>query len=131
MIDAKNDPRYAHMSEAGQSELTVYLEWINSVGLADTEYAFVTYVMGRAQIKTPRHLFAIWLYHTGQAVDSQLKSQIRRFFINPSDQVSFSSVQSAGWFDFIAWVYQLVPTVPEPVIMPPTFAKVGSNDLPD
>jgi hypothetical protein len=130
MSDAQNDPRYAHMSEMGQGELSVYLDWIKGANLADTEYAFVTYVMGRAQMKDPRHLFNIWLHQMGQNVDRQVKSQIRRFFMNPSDQVSFASVQSAGWFDFIPWVYQLVTTVPAPTIMHPTFVKVGSSDLP-
>lgn len=130
MSDAQNDPRFAHMSEMGQGELAVYLDWIKGANLADTEYAFVTYTMGRAQIKDPRHLFAIWLHQMGTQVDRQVKSQIRRFFMNPSDQVSFSSVQSAGWFDFIPWVYQLVATVPAPTLMPPTFVKVGSSDLP-
>ena len=130
MSDAQNDPRFPHMSEMGQGELAVYLDWIKGAQLADTEYAFVTYTMGRAQIKDPRHLFAIWLHQMGASVDRQVKSQIRRFFMNPSDQVSFASVQSAGWFDFIPWVYQLVATVPAPTIMPPTFVKVGSNDFP-
>lgn len=130
MSEVQNDPRYAHMSEMGQGELAVYLDWIKGANLADTEYAFVTYTMGRAQIKDPRHLFAIWLHQMGANVDRQVKSQIRRFFMNPSDQVSFGSVQSAGWFDFIPWVYQLVGTVPAPTLMPPTFVKVGSNDLP-
>lgn len=131
MSTAQNDPRFAHMSEMGQAELSVYLDWIQGANLPDTEYAFVTYVMGRAQLKDPRHLFAIWLHQMGAQVDRQVKSQIRRFFMNPSDQVSFSSVQSAGWFDFIPWVYQLAPTVQAPVIMAPAFAKVGSSDLPD
>lgn len=130
MSDVQNDLRYPHMSEVGQGELAVYLDWIKGTNLADTEYAFITYVMGRAQMKDPRHLFAIWLHQMGQGVDRQVKSQIRRFFMNPSDQVSFASVQSAGWFDFIPWVYQLVGTVPVPTIMPPTFVKVGSSDLP-
>lgn len=131
MSTAQNDPRFAHMSEMGQAELSVYLDWLKVANLQDTEYAFVTYVMGRAQLKDPRHLFAIWLHQMGQTVDRQVKSQIRRFFMNPSDQVSFSSVQSAGWFDFIPWVYQLATTVQAPLILPPTFAKVGSSDLPD
>ncbi len=130
MSEAQNDPRYAHMSEMGQAELAVYLDWIKNVNLADSEYAFVMYTLGRAQIKDARHLFAIWLHQVGATVDRQVKSQIRRFFMNPSDQVPFTSVQSAGWFDFIPWVYQLAPTVQAPVIMPPTFVKVGSNDLP-
>ncbi len=131
MSHAANDPRFAHMSEMGQAELSVYLDWIQGANLPDTEYAFVTYVLGRAQLKDPRHLFAIWLHQMGQTVDRQVKSQIRRFFMNPSDQVSFASVQSAGWFDFIPWVYQLATTVQPPVVLPPAFAKVGSSDLPD
>ena len=62
MSDAQNDPRFAHLSEAGQGELAVYLDWITASNLADTEYAFVTYVMGRAQMNNARHLFAIWMY---------------------------------------------------------------------
>ncbi len=131
MSNAQNDPRFAHMSEMGQAELTVYLDWIQGANLQDTEYAFVTYTMGRAQLKDPRHLFAIWLHQMGANIDRQVKSQIRRFFMNPSDQVPFNSVQSAGWFDFIPWVYQLASTVPAPVILQPPFAKVGSSDLPD
>jgi len=83
MSDAQNDPRFAHMSEMGQAELGVYLDWIKGAQLADSEYAFVTYTMGRAQIKDPRHLFAIWLHQMGGSVDRQVKSQIRRFFHEP------------------------------------------------
>mgnify|MGYP006946126945 CR=1 FL=1 len=50
MSDVQNDLRYPHMSEVGQGELAVYLDWIKGTNLADTEYAFITYVMGRAQM---------------------------------------------------------------------------------
>jgi len=70
MTTVKEDPRYPSCSEQGKAELEVYLGWIQSANLADTEYAFVTYVMGRAQLKDPRHLFAIWLHQMGKSADS-------------------------------------------------------------
>jgi hypothetical protein len=130
MTTVNEDPRYPSCSEQGKAELEVYLGWIQSANLADTEYAFVTYVMGRAQLKDPRHLFAIWLHQMGQQVDLPVKAQIRRFFMNPSSTVPFNNPQSAGWFDFIPWVYQLATEVAAPIVIPPTFVKVGSSQLP-
>ena len=131
MTDASLDPRFSTCTEAGKAELSVYLQWITDAKLADTEYSFIAYVLGRAQIKDPRHLFSIWAHQMGGNIDRQTKSQIRRFFMNPSTSVAFNSVQSAGWFDFVPTVYQSVPTVPAPNIQIPTFTKVGFSDLPD
>jgi hypothetical protein len=130
MTDVTQDCRYANLSDQGKSELEVYLNWLISANLQDTEYAFVTYVMGRAQLKDPRHLFSIWEHQMGGQSDRATRSQIRRFFMCPSDAVSFNTPQSAGWFDFIPWVYHLSGTVPAPRYLQPTFTKVGSSDLP-
>ena len=60
MSEFANDPRYALCSEQGRGELEVYLQWIKDANLEDTEYAYVSYVLGRARITDARHLFAIW-----------------------------------------------------------------------
>ena len=94
MIDESLDPRYTYCGEAGKAELSVYLKWIKDAKLADTEYSFIAYVLGRAQIKDPRHLFSIWINQMGGNIDQQTKSQIRRFFMNPSNSVAFNGIQS-------------------------------------
>lgn len=131
MSEFANDPRYALCSVEGRSELGVYLQWIKDADLADTEYAYVSYVLGRSRITDARHLFAIWEHQMGGQIDRSTRSQIRRFFMNPSPEVSFNMANTAGWFDFIACVYQLLHTVPSPYINAPTFAKVGSAELPE
>jgi hypothetical protein len=131
MSEFANDPRYALCSEQGRGELEVYLQWIKDANLEDTEYAYVSYVLGRARITDARHLFAIWEHQMGGQIDRSTRSQIRRFFMNPSPQVAFNAASSAGWFDFLPGVYQLMSSVPAPYVTAPVFAKVGSSDLPE
>ena len=131
MSEFANDPRYALCSEQGRGELEVYLQWIKDASLEDTEYAYVSYVLGRARITDARHLFAIWEHQMGGQIDRSTRSQIRRFFMNPSPEVGFNMATSAGWFDFIPSVYRLLLTVPSPYINAPIFAKVGSAELPE
>jgi len=130
MNDITQDPRYSYLSDQGKSELEVYLNWLSGAQLHDTEYAFVAYVMGRAQLKDPRHLYAIWEHHMGGQCDRATKTQIRRFFMCPSTEVAFNTAQSAGWFDFVPWVYHLLPEVPQPNVPTPSFVKVGNSELP-
>jgi len=131
MIEFKTDPRYDLCTIEGRLELEVYLQWIKDTSLDDTEYAFVNYVMGRAQIKDARHLFAIWEHQIWAEIDKSMRSQVRRFFMNPSVELSFKMASYAGWFDFIPSVYQLQKTVPlPPPIYGPTFVKVGGSELP-
>jgi len=131
MSNFATDPRYALCSEEGRGELEIYLQWIKDASLEDTEYAFVSYVLGRASIADARHLFAIWEHQMSGQIDRSTRSQIRRFFMNPSPQVAFNAASSAGWFDFVPGVYQLMSSVQAPYVMAPVFAKVGSSDLPE
>jgi hypothetical protein len=131
MSEFASDPRYALCSEQGRTELEVYLQWIKDASLDDTEYAYVSYVLGRARIADARHLFAIWEHQMGGQMDRSTRSQIRRFFMNPSPQVAFNAPSSAGWFDFLPSVYQLMSSVTAPYVTAPVFAKVGSADLPE
>ena len=130
MSDFATDPRYAMCSEQGRGELKDYLQWIKDANLEDTEYAYVFYVLGRARITDARHLFAIWEHQMGGQIDRSTRSQIRRFFMNPSPEISFKLADSAGWFDFIISVYQLVQAVPAPHVNVPVFVKVGFDELP-
>ena len=50
-----DDPRYASCSEQGRGELEIYLQWIEDANLEDTEYAYISYLMGRASIADARH----------------------------------------------------------------------------
>ncbi len=131
MSDFTTDPRYAVCSEHGRGELEVYLQWIKDASLADTEYAYVSYVLGRARIADARHLFAIWEHQMGGQIDRSTRSQIRRFFMNPSPEVAFNTAASAGWFDFLPGVYHYMSEVPAPYETAPVFAKVGTSDLPE
>jgi hypothetical protein len=45
--------------------------------------------------------------------------------------VAFNATSSAGWFDFLPGVYQLMSSVPAPYVTAPVFAKVGSSELPE
>lgn len=125
-----DDPRYASCSEQGRGELEIYLQWIEDANLEDTEYAYISYLMGRASIADARHLFAIWEHQMGDNVDRSTRSQIRRFFMNPSSALGFKMAGSAGWFDFIPGVYHMAQAVPAPYLHIPSFVKVGTDDLP-
>ena len=129
-IEITKDLRYTGMTESGQSELSVYLQWIKDASLSDTEYSFIAYVMGRAEIRDPRHLYQIWNQKVGSSADKLLRRQIRRFFLNPSQTVSFEQAASAGWFDFIASVYEAKDNIPPIAIVAPSFTKVGFNKFP-
>jgi hypothetical protein len=130
-VEITKDLRYNGMTEFGRSELAVYLQWIKDASLADTEYSFIAYVMGRAGIRDARHLYQIWEQKAGGSADQQLRRQIRRFFLNPSQTVSFEQPGSAGWFDFIASVYEVKDKLPPIAVTVPSFTKVGFNKLPD
>jgi len=125
-----NDARYNSCGPAGQEELCVYLNWIQDVGLADTEYAFVAYALGRSGISDPRHLFMLWEHLSGPTVTSKLKLMTRRFFLQPSEEMPFTDANYAGWFDFLPSVYQCKSDVPSPDFSPPQFVKVGFSDMP-
>jgi hypothetical protein len=125
-----NDPRYASCSKQGRDELEIYLQWIDDVGIEDTEYAYVSYLLGRASIRDARHLLAIWEHHMGGSADHTTRSQVRRFFMNPSSEEFFNFSDYAGWFEFIPIVYKLSQAVAAPFVNAPLFAKVGTDDLP-
>jgi len=129
-IDIEKDPRYNGMTENGRAELGVYLQWIEDAKLPDSEYSFVAYVMGRASLQDPRHLLKIWDFQAGKQASTSVRRQIRRFFMNPSQTVSFAQPGSAGWFDFIPSVYTLKGQVSFEPIRAPEFVKVGSAELP-
>jgi hypothetical protein len=126
----ESDPRYSGMTEAGRAELAVYLQWIQDAKLPDTEYSFVAYVIGRASLLDPRHLLKIWDSQVGKQASVAVKRQIRRFFMNPSQTVSFCQPGSAGWFDFIPSVYMLKDQIPFTPLGPPQFTKVGFSEIP-
>jgi hypothetical protein len=130
MTDVLQDPRYPFCTDAAKEELAVYLQWIHDVQLADTEFAFIEYVKGRAGIQDGRHLLAIWEYQMGSQVDRATRSQMRVFFMNPSGSTAFNNSASAGWFDYIESIYQLKAEIQAPLVRPPVFAKVGVSELP-
>ena len=130
MSEFGNDQRYALCSVEGRKELVVYLKWIKDNSLEDTEYSYVNYLLGRSRIIDARHLLAIWEHLVAKKIDRSTRSQIRRFFMNPSLEVGFNIATSAGWFDFIPSVYLLQQTVSLPNINIPTFVQVGSKEWP-
>ena len=130
MSEFPTDPRYAMCSEQGRAELKVYLQWIKDANLEDSEYTYVFYVLGRARITDARHLFAIWEHQMPGQIDRSTRSQMRRFFMNPSSEINFKLADCSGWFDFISSVYQLAQSVPSPRVDIPIFVKVGFDELP-
>jgi hypothetical protein len=130
ILAIESDPRYPGMTEAGRAELAVYLQWIQDVKLPDTEYSFVAYAIGRASLLDPRHLLKIWDSRVGKQASTDVKRQIRRFFMNPSQTVSFCQPGSAGWFDFMQSVYLLKDQVMFIPLSYPQFIKVGFAEVP-
>ena len=126
----ESDPRYSGMTDAGRAELAVYLQWIQDAKLPDTEYSFVAYVIGRASLLDPRHLLKIWDSQVGKQASVAEKRQIRRFFMNPGQTVSFCPPGSAGWFDFMQSVYLLKDQLIFVPLSYPQFIKVGFSELP-
>lgn len=128
---SKNDCRFEICSELGKEELTVYLQWIKDNDLLDSEFSFVTFVMGRSEIIDPRQIFAIWEYLNQDKVNTGLSLQVRRLFMNPSNDISFKDANLAGWFDFIPRVYMFKKDVPCPKVLVPVFEKIGDKSLPE
>lgn len=129
-MTTETDPRYPHLTESGKSELSVYLGWIQQANIPDSEASFITYVLGRAGISDPRQLLKIWEFQIGVEANKQLKRQMRRFFLNPSQSESFAAVPYAGWFEFLESVYTLKDAVSYQPLSVPIFTKVGFSDLP-
>jgi hypothetical protein len=124
-MPTETDPRFPHLTKAGQLELATYLDWLQQAKIPDSEASFVTYVLGRAGISDPRQLLKVWEYQMGGEIDPSLKRQIRRFFLNPRQSESFSSPSYAGWFEFLESVYALKDRVCYSPIVAPEFTKVG------
>jgi len=120
-----NDAKFSRCTAEGQEELRVYLEWIHQNGLPDTEFSFVAFALGRAQIQHPRDLFEIWEELVGQTVEANIRLQTRRFLMNPSREIDFSSLETAGWFNFLPAVYQAARTKTFSDLTPPDYRKVG------
>jgi len=125
-VDVNQDVRYSVLSEAGKEELKVYLDWLNEHQLADSEYSFVYFAIGRAGLQDGRHLFAVWQkVCEGMTVDISTRQHTMRFFLNPT-QASFTFESAAGWFDFLPQVYELSAAVaPADAPSPPPFIKMG------
>ena len=130
MVDAASDTRYKDCTAHGRSELQVYLDWLEQTKIKDSEYSFVAFALGRAGLKDVRHLFLIWSLHMAGAADRKMRSQIRRFFFNPSAEISFQVASMAGWFNFLEELYKQARSGSMPPLQPPTFVKVGFSDLP-
>lgn len=130
MSDIENDSRYPHMSDFARSELSVYLKWLTDARIEDTEYAFVAYVLGRCSLIDARHLFKIWEYQAGDNTEKATRRLMKRFFLNPSPAVNFNQPSVAGWFDFIGLVHEIKNQIKYNQIIPPSYSKVGFNDLP-
>lgn len=121
----QSDPRAVLLNEEGLSELQIYLDWISEAGLSDSEASFVNFAVGRAGLRDPRHLFAVWeAAYSGQQLSSDVRLQVMRFFLNPGSG-DFRNEDAAGWFEFLPTVYQLAPEVPNVTIYKPVFQKVG------
>lgn len=130
MTDSTQDVRFEGCSEHARSELQVYLGWLSQAGLKDTEYAFVLFAVGRAGLKDPRQLFMVWDRMMAGTVDRKSRSQIRRFFINPSPDVAFDVPAMAGWFNLLESLYAQAQSMQVPHLAHPVFVKVGFADLP-
>lgn len=121
----QTDPRAALLNDEGLAELQIYLDWISEAGLSDSEASFVSFVVGRAGLKDPRHLLAVWeAAYSGQQLSADARLQVMRFFLNPGNS-DFRNEEAAGWFDFLPTVYELAPQVPSVTIYKPVFQKVG------
>jgi len=124
------DCRYPGCSDQAKGELAVYLDWLGQSKLADSEYSFVLFALGRAGLKDVRHLFLIWSRQISGGVSREHKSQMRRFFMNPSSDVSFNVASCAGWFNFLPVLYEHAGNLKIPALVPPKYTKVGFSDLP-
>jgi hypothetical protein len=125
-LDLTEDIRYSSLiSDEGRSELGVYLQWVIESDLVDSEQDYVNFVIARADLEDGRHLFKVWeTIYEGMGVDDKTRLQMMRFFINPSTK-SFAIPETAGWFDFLPKIYDLMGQVPNPPIDRPIFQKVG------
>lgn len=124
------DSRFSDCSEQARGELEVYLEWLDQNKISDSEYSFVMFALGRSGLKEVRHILLIWLRQLPNGLDREKKSQVRRFFMNPSADVSFNLPSSAEWFNFLPILYQQTSTMKLPTLVTPKFTKVGFSDLP-
>jgi hypothetical protein len=125
-IDITQDVRYATLSDEGRQELKVYLDWTREHQLADSEYSFIYFAIGRAGLQDARHLLAVWQKAcNGMNIDISTRQHTMRFFLNPTD-ASFALESASGWFDFLPHIYALATSV-EPVEAPkpPSFVKLG------
>jgi hypothetical protein len=128
--DITQDVRYLGVSETGRDELKTYLDWISEHQLSDSEASFIYFAIGRAGLASDRHLFAIWQeICEGMEVDTATILHTMRFFLNPTE-ASFAVESTAGWFDFIPQVYELVASVEAPTeLSVPTFTKVTDETV--
>lgn len=124
-IDVTQDVRYPGVSETGRDELRIYLEWISQHHLSDSEISFIHFAIGRAGLASDRHLFAVWQkICEDMEVDTLTTLHTMRFFLNPTE-ASFALESTAGWFDFLQQVYELVQSVNAPAALSvPVFTKV-------
>ncbi len=130
MGDVAADCRYQQCSAHGRSELEVYLGWLDQAKIKDSEYAFVAFALGRSGLKDVRHLFLLWNRHMAGNADRKVRSQIRRFFFNPSVEISFQVPAMAGWFNFLDELYKRARASSLPALQVPAFVKVGFSELP-
>ncbi len=130
MVNTALDSRYKDCTESARAELDVYLGWLDQNKLRDSEYSFVAFALGRSGLTDVRHLFLIWDRQMIELADKKTRSQIRRFFFNPSADVAFNVPLMAGWFNFLETFYTQARSMKFPPLMPPTLVKVGFSDLP-
>jgi len=121
----ESDPRYPRCTNEGKAELSVYVDWIKQNSLPDSEFSFVAYALGRAQLKHPRDLFHIWESIAGEKSPQNVRLQTRRFLMNPSKSINFSAEETAGWFNFLPAIYQSARSRAPIEFASPSFVKVG------
>ena len=121
----ENDPRYTNCTSEGKTELSVYVNWIEQNGLPDSEFSFVAYALGRAQLKHPRDIYQLWESIAAETTPQNVRVQTRRFLMNPSKSINFSAAETAGWFNFLPAIYQAARSKAPLDVLPPSFVKVG------